>query len=105
MEKNFSLNVSDSSVLTDTRIFDFIVVGHTSVRQNQMFGCCIAQYRLLYVQHLWHAHQQVTIFEFPVIHKVGNVGIFVLPKFEKKLNIGLSHIYFILIYAISFSLY
>ena len=32
---------------------------------------------------------------FPVIHKVGNVGIFVLLKFENKLNREISHFNFI----------
>ena len=35
---------------------------------------------------------------FPKIHKVGNVGIFVLLKFENKLNATISHINIILKY-------
>ena len=31
---------------------------------------------------------------FPVIHKVGNVGIFVLPKFENKQNTVYNHFNF-----------
>ena len=33
---------------------------------------------------------------FPVTHKVGNVGIFVLLKFENKSDASISHIYIIL---------
>ena len=39
---------------------------------------------------------------FPVLHKVGNVDIFVLPKFENKLHTVISDIYFILMYLDQF---
>ena len=31
---------------------------------------------------------------FSVIHKIGNIGIFVWLKFENKLNTAISHIHF-----------